>query len=282
MPPRAKVYGTFIGQARAAIPQAGGTKMTAVWPRLELIKATLIATASLLVAAGPTMLAAQSGDALDLSGNWRLIPERSSCGEWNVDQYGQQRDGCAVPVDELPLNGRSRAWAEFFDEALSPMWDCAPASLPSLLGDPLPVNIDQRSDRVLIFYEHDEHLRTIWMDGRRHPPPDELFYYGHAIGRYEGDAFVVETANFTFDPDGLDDHGHLASSPRKRLTERYTRTGPESIELEITVEDSLFLTEPFTWTRTLRRSAVPPGEWGDCDPEQSRRQLEGLPSRYED
>ena len=61
----------------------------------------------------------------------------------------------------------------------------------------------------------------------------------------------METTNFTFDPDGLDDHGHIASSTRKRLTERYRRTEPESLEMEITVEDSLFLTEPSTWTRRL-------------------------------
>ena len=229
----------------------------------------------------PGIAVAQSGDIPDLSGNWRLVLGRYSCGEWNVDQYGQQRDGCAVNVDEMPLNARARAWAQFFDEATSSMWDCAPASLPSLLGDPLPISISQRPDRIVIHYEHDETTRTIWMDGRRHPPPNELFYFGHSIGRYEGDTLVVETANFTWDPDGLDDHGHLASSTRKRLTERYTRTGSESIQMEVTVEDSLFLSEPYTWVRELRPSG-PPGVWGECDPEQSRRQLDGLPSKYDE
>ena len=167
-----------------------------------------------------------------------------------------------MPVDQLPLNERALAWAEFFDEPLSPMWDCASAGLPSLLGDHFPINIRQATDRVVIFYEHDEYQRTIWMNGRTHPPATDLFYKGHSIGWYEGDTLVVETTNFTFDPDGLDDHGHVASSTRKRLIERYRRTEPDSLEMEITVEDSLFLTEPFTWTRQLRRSALPPGEVG--------------------
>ena len=99
---------------------------------------------------------------------------------------------------------------------------------------------------------------------------------------YEGETLVVETTNFTFDPDGMDDHGHLATSVRKRLTERYTRTGPDTMEMAITLEDPLFLTEPYTWVRQLRRSDVGPEGWGECDLEQSRRQLESLPSKYED
>ena len=120
------------------------------------------------------------------------------------------------------------------------MWDCAPASLPSLLGDAFPWNLSQKSDRVTLRYEHDETVRTVWMDGRRHPFVGELFYMGHSIGWYEGETLVIDTTNFTFDPDGMDDHGHIATSVRKRLTERYTRSGPDSMEMAITLEDTLF------------------------------------------
>ena len=241
-----------------------------------------VAVLLLAISACSTGAHSQSAEIPDFSGNWQLLLARFSCGDWNVDDYGNQRTGCSMPVDQLPLNERALAWAEFFDEPLSPMWDCASAGLPSLLGDPFPINIRQATDRVVIFYEHDEYQRTIWMDGRAHPPATDLFYKGHSIGWYEADTLVVETTNFTFDPDGLDDHGHVASSTRKRLIERYRRIEPDSLEMEITVEDTLFLTEPFTWTRQLRRSALPPGEWGDCDLELSRRQLDTLPSRYSD
>ena len=120
------------------------------------------------------------------------------------------------------------------------------------------------------------------MDGRHHPFVGELFYMGHSIGWYEGETLVVETTNFTFDPDGMDDHGHIATSVRKRLTERYTRTGPDTMEMAITMEDPLFLTEPYTWVRQLNRSAVGPQSWGECDLEQSRRQLNSLPSKYDE
>ena len=246
------------------------------------VRHAIVGLAVMISMVGPGNLSAQSVDVPNLEGDWMIVSEAFSCGEWNLDPFGSERTLCQLPVDRMPLNKRAHAWIEFFDEAVSPMWDCASASLPSQLADPAPWNLDQEVDRVLIYYEHDEWLRTIWMDGRRHPPPSELFYKGHSIGWYEGDALLVETTNFTWDPDGMDDHGHLASSTRKRVTERYTRSGPDSLKLEITIEDSLFLTEPFTWTRRFERSEFPPGEWGECDVGVSMRQLEGIPSRYDD
>lgn len=238
--------------------------------------------AALAMAVAPGSLVAQSSDVPDFSGNWRIERQPYSCGEWNLDQFGNVRAGCAISVDELPLNARARAWAVFFDEPLAAMWDCAPASLPSLLGDSFPWTISQKSDRLTIRYEHDDTVRTVWMDGRRHPFVGELFYMGHSIGWYEGETLVIETANFTFDPDGMDDHGHIATSVRKRLTERYTRIDADTMEMAITIEDPLFLTEPYTWVRQLNRSNVGPQSWGECDLEQSRRQLDSLPSKYDE
>ncbi len=241
-----------------------------------------LSLSSLAIVLAPAVLVAQTS-VPDLSGNWQVIREFYPCGEWNRDHTGESRHECTAPIEQMPVNARLRAWPDYFDEPMSGMWDCAPAPLPSVLAHPTPSKIVQRPDRILIEYEHDDVRRTIWMDGRDHPPDSELYYHGHSIGRYEGDELVIETTNFTFDPDGLDDHGHLPSSPRKRLTERYRRTGPDSLELEITYEDSLFLNGPFTWTRQIRRTAYSPSEWGACDAEQSRRQLETLPvSKYPD
>ncbi len=247
------------------------------WP-----KVTYVAFVALVTAVAPGSLVAQSGDVPDLSGNWLIERQPYSCGEWNLDQFGNVRAGCAISVDQLPLNRRARAWAEFYDEPMAAMWDCVPASLPSLLGDSFPWNLNQKSDRITIWYEHDDTVRTVWMDGRRHPFVGELFYMGHSIGWYEGETLVIETTNFTFDPDGMDDHGHIATSVRKRLTERYTQTGPDNLEMAITLEDPLFLTEPYTWVRQLNRSDVGPQSWGECDLDQSRRQLESLPSKYDE
>jgi hypothetical protein len=100
-------------------------------------------------------------------------------------------------------------------------------------------------------------LRDVWMDGRTHPPPTEAFYQGHSVGWYEDGDLVVETANFTFDPDGLDDHAHLPSSQMKKVTERYKKLSADMISMTVTHEDSLFLKSPFTWTMELKKAPRP-------------------------
>ena len=64
--------------------------------------------------------------------------------------------------------------------------------------------------------------RTVWMNGTGPTPmPGQLFQHGFSRGHFDGNDLVIETDHFTFDPDGLDDHLHMASSVRKKITERY-------------------------------------------------------------
>ena len=208
-------------------------------------------------------------------------PERGNCGTL-VDQNGQPRRGCALPVDQLPLHPRALAWVNYFDELQSPVYECAAHSVPTLLGDVRPFRFSVEMDSVLVNYEMGNTFRRIWTDGRGHPPPYQLFYQGHAIGRWEGVQFVVETTNFTFDPDGMDDHAHLPTSVRKRLIERYSLVNPTEMKIEITLEDPLFLTRPFTWSHTWRKTNDRPLDgWAECDPDVTRREIElTVPDKY--
>jgi hypothetical protein len=184
----------------------------------------------------------------------------------------------------MPLNARAKAWTQFFDERLSPLYDCVPHSLPSLFGDVRPFFIVMKQDRVEMTFGMGQTNRTIWLDGRSHPNPYEIAYHGYAVGHWEGDELVVDTRNFTFDPDGMDDHAHLPSSTRKKLTERYKITAPGEMTLTITIEDPAFLTKPFTyqhyWTQVKAR---PLDFWAECDPEVVRREIElTVPEKYPD
>lgn len=201
-------------------------------------------------------------------------PARGNCGKL-VDQNGQPRRGCALPVDQLPLSARAWAWVNFADELLAPVYECAAHTIPTLLGDVRPFHFSMEMDSVLVNYEMGNTFRRIWTDGRGHPPPYQLFYQGHAIGRWEGEQLVVETTNFTFDPDGMDDHAHLATSVRKRVIERYSLVNPNEMKIEITLEDPLFLTRPFTWSHTWRKTTTRPLDgWAECDPDVTRREIE--------
>jgi hypothetical protein len=57
------------------------------------------------------------------------------------------------------------------------------------------------------------------------------------------------------------------------FTERYTLKNKDSMELAITVDDPVFLREPFTFVGELVRSSEPLAATWDCDPETSLREL---------
>ncbi len=116
--------------------------------------------------------------------------------------------------------------------------------------------------------------------------PGELFQHGYSVGHFDGDNLVIVSTNFTFDPDGMDDHLHMASSVRKKVTERYQLIDDNTLRLIITLDDPTFLTKPLTYSKLFIRTTEGGrrGEFRQCDPDVSRRELEfGYPGRkYQD
>lgn len=235
---------------------------------------------ALVMVFGVPDLAAQA-ESPDLSGNWSGAGQGMyPCGGL-IDQNGQPRLDCQFPIEKMKLNARTKAWHNFFDEAMSPKFYCQADSLPVLSGHPF--QIIQLTDRIMIHYVHlyFEVVRTIWMDGRAHPPPSEAFHIGHSTGHYEGNELVVETTNFTFDPNGIDPHANIPSSALKRIVERFSRVAPDRMRYVFTVEDPLFLKEPFTHTIEYRPATRRP-EKPECDVELSSLPLKFIVPKYPD
>ena len=96
----------------------------------------------------------------------------------------------------------------------------------------------QTPDHIVIFTELNNSLpRIIPLDGRPALPETIQLIPGDSRGRWEGDTLVIESANFT------DKTRFRGSSAALRVTERFTRTGADSIRYEFTVDD------PTTWAR---------------------------------
>lgn len=185
-----------------------------------------------------------------------------------------------VPGENFPvLNERGLAFQEVFDEAIAPKYDCLPSSVPALPYDPYYMEVVQWPDRVLLRYEKDDQLRTVWLDGRE-PPTNEFTVQGFSVGRYEGDSLIVETSHFVFDITGFDDYNGIPSSQEKKVTEVYWREGDE-LRMTLTVEDPMFLREPASYTTRWLRA--PEGyklnPYG-CDPEEARRAVKFMVPKY--
>jgi hypothetical protein len=103
--------------------------------------------------------------------------------------------------------------------------------------------IVQAPGQVAMFHE-DGHAggqyRAIWLDKRPPLPPTVRQYLGDAQGRWEGNTLVVAVSNFS------DLNQFEGAGENMRLTERYSREGPDLLMLRITVEDPTTFTRPWT------------------------------------
>jgi hypothetical protein len=189
---------------------------------------------------------------------------------------------CPFIPTQLPLKARAIGFIQAFDEALGPKYDCAPATMPSLVIDPYNFAIEQQRDRLIFTYEKDDIVRTIWLgDAAPKPTAYDQYWQGHSVGRYENGILIVETTKFPFDPTGLDDMYNIPSSTQKRVVERYWRDG-DVLKAEIVTEDPLFLTRAvefeLEWQQTEEPLVLP----YDCDPELAKQPLQFIPSKYQD
>jgi hypothetical protein len=106
-------------------------------------------------------------------------------------------------------------------------------------------SIVQTKDHVLIFTEMVHDVRIIRLGATEHAPIRR--WYGDSIGHWEGDTLVVETMNLN--PTQLAQSSMTAyrgSSDKLKVTERFTRTGPEVLNYKFTVEDPVSLTATYS------------------------------------
>lgn len=237
-------------------------------------------TLALLVSAAAASSAGATAQSRPAGRGSASVPEMSAV--WDNQTQGRcvpNGRNCPFKVEELPLNARAVAHWLVFDEPIEPKYDCVAATSPGILQDPYRMEIQQLPDRVLLHYEKDDVTRTAWMDGRL-PKASEYTWQGHSVGRYDNGALIVDTTHFLYDPGGLDDQGGLASSHKKRVTERYWMEA-DILHAEVTTEDPLFLTEPVTfstvWKRAPRTAKL---ERFECDPEEASHPLRFMPPKY--
>ena len=225
----------------------------------------------------------------DLAGVWDGTRRAHPINGPNVPWARSVPEGALLPdgtkadknyVSNFPvLNERALAFQKIFDEPLSPKYDCQPSTPPALEFDPFNMEVVQWPDRVLLRYEKDDQLRTVWLDGRT-PTSRDYGVQGFSVGKYDSSALLVETTHYVFDITGFDDYNGIPSSQQKKITERYWRDG-EQLKVKVTVEDPMFLRQPASYT--MRYLPAPKGyklQPFDCDPEAARLSVQFIPPRY--
>lgn len=136
-----------------------------------------------------------------------------------------------------------------------------------------PFKFIHTSGLTLILFEEFVTYRQVFTDGRPLPTDPQPAWWGYSIGRWEGDAFVIETAGLK-EEGWLDFQGHPFTEAMK-ITERFRRTSVGEMDLEVTFDDPKAYTRP--WSVKVPFELFPDTEFIEhvCENEFSSERLLG-------
>src|SRR3974377_1139803 len=186
-----------------------------------------------------------------------LSAQVSLAGVWQNKLYEDFPDRLAGPelgdYTGIPLNEAARARAFAWDASLItlPEYQCRvhPSDyVPSFGGMRIWEERDRDSQQLIAIHTH--HFawgteRTIWMDGRPHPPDYALHTaQGFSTGKWEGDILTVYTTHLK---EGWIRRNGVPRSDRAVIVEHFIRHA-DGMTLMTVITDPLYLTEPMVRT----------------------------------
>ena len=221
-------------------------------------------TVAILLTCVPAAARAQS----DIIGEWAPL--------FHEDQVDRVPGLGPVDFAGLPLTDGARQWALSWDASRVSVLEhqCQVHVLPYILSGPTRLRISARRDgnteRIVAF---DQYIglwgqdRTIWVDGRPHPPEIAPHsWMGFSTGKWEGNTLVVRTTHIK---QGWVRRNGVPQSDLVTTTERFTRHG-DMLTYVISIKDPVYLTEPLVHSRNfVRMSGLGEGNWiaaTPCEP----------------
>jgi hypothetical protein len=151
-------------------------------------------------------------------------------------------------------------WVTDFDS-----WDrCITRGFPASM---LPfrynngIQILQAPGYVIVSLEMIHDARIIPLDNRPLPPKDVTSWMGFSRGHWEGNTLVVETSHITpgaaplnMATIGAPFGNTIPMSPDAKVVERFTLTGPNTLDYEMTYSDPKVWTAPYTIRMDIPRN----------------------------
>jgi hypothetical protein len=167
-----------------------------------------------------------------------------------------EREG-GLKAGELPLLPWARDLRAKREKATyeEPYIYCLPMSVPRVNPYPWKFAMSYTSKgltQIYLLHETGDAgaHRVVYMDGRPHPPDPFPTWWGHSIGRWDGDTLVIDTVGFN-DKFWFDRKG-TPHTEQLHTIERWTRPNMGTLVNTITIEDPGAFSKPFTLTFTAR------------------------------
>ena len=192
----------------------------------------------------------------DLQGVWQAL----NTAVWNIQDHpaelGVPAGQGIVEGNELPYrpealtqreeNRKNRATAD-------PEAKCWMVGVPRIVYMPYPFEIVQTGTQVTLLSEYAHTVRRIYLNSQ-HPEGeagDIEWFMGDSRARWDGETLVVDTIHFTSQT-WFDRSGNYHSNAL-HVVERFTRTGPDHIQYDATIEDPKVFTRPWKISMPLYR-----------------------------
>jgi glyoxylase-like metal-dependent hydrolase (beta-lactamase superfamily II) len=201
----------------------------------------LVGAALLALLASPSLFAQ-----MNLAGEW--------AGRYHEDQGDRVPGDVQGDFTGVPLNDAARRYAESYDVTRVNLLEhqCQPYNLPHIYRGPLQFRVWEEKDpatQAIIAYKlylgTYQQWRTIWMDGRPHPPEYAPHtFMGFSTGEWRGDVLTVTTTHIKKE---FYRRSGIPSSDLTTVVEHYIRHGNLLTHVMIAT-DPVYLTEPYVNT----------------------------------
>jgi len=183
-----------------------------------------------------------------------LAPAAHFAGIWEPKTFG-----ILVPNTPLSAAGQDvvnrNAAAMQGGKIMQTAWvSCRPGAVSTMTMPREKIVVMESSDEMTVLFEMPRMVRRVRMNGS-HPAQLEPGYVGDSVGHWEGATLVIDTVGFNGYAE-IDARGQPTSA-KLHTVERFTLSADgNSIDIETTVEDPEYYTQPFVVKRSWKKSAA--------------------------
>jgi hypothetical protein len=123
-----------------------------------------------------------------------------------------------------------------------------PFGLLRAMNSPDPIQFMQTETHFAYLYEQNTWFKVVNLDGNDHNPGVPT-WFGSTIATWDGDTLILTTDGFN-GKTRLDTLGH-PHSHELVVTEKLTRRDMETLDYEVTINDPIYYSEPWTNKRVF-------------------------------
>src|SRR5258708_7191131 len=148
-------------------------------------------------------------------------------------------DGDEIPYKPEALDQKKKNQENWLTS--DPEIKCYLPGVPRATYMPYPFQIFQNASQIFFTYEFAGAVRNVFLKDPGPAPVDS--WMGQSVGRWDGETLAIDVTGLN-DQTWFDRAGNFHSD-KLHVAERYTRTSPDVISYEATMEDPKVFTRPW-------------------------------------